>query len=54
MLLALVRDPHFQEVPGEHVALEQEVVVLLQVIQGFAQAPGHIGHLGFSSSGGSS
>src|SRR5689334_10424729 len=33
LLLALVPDPRADHVAGEHVALQQELVVLLQVVQ---------------------
>src|SRR4051812_49943329 len=45
MLLALGCDPHLEEIFGEHIALEQEVVVLLQAVQRFTQAPRHIRNL---------
>src|ERR1017187_4757735 len=45
MLLALGRDPHVQEVQREDVALEQELVVLLQAIQRLGQTPRHVRNL---------
>ena len=42
MFFAFVADPHFEEVLREHIALEQEIVVLFQAIQRFAEAAGHI------------
>jgi hypothetical protein len=49
MLLAFGRDPHIQKVAGEHVAFEQEIVILLQAIQRLGQAARddrshHLGH----------
>ena len=45
MLFALGGDPHVQKITGEHVPFEQEFVILLQAIERFSQAPGHIRHL---------
>src|ERR1039458_8542159 len=45
VLLALGGDPHVQEVQREHVALEQEVMVLLQAIQRLRQTPRHVRNL---------
>src|ERR1035441_9865974 len=42
VFLPLGADPHFDEVFGEDVALEQEGVVLLQAIERLAQAAGHV------------
>src|SRR5262249_47959414 len=46
MLLALGRSPYFQEILGEHVALEQEVVIILERLDGFSEAARHLGYLG--------
>ena len=45
VFLALGRNPHVQEVAREHVAFQQEVVVLFQTIQRFPKAPRHIRNL---------
>ena len=45
MFLAFGGDPHFEEVAGEHVAFEQEFVVGLEAIEGFAEAAGDVGNL---------
>ena len=42
MLLALGRDPHFEEVLGEDITLQQELVIFFQAIQRLTQTAGHI------------
>jgi hypothetical protein len=32
MFFALVADPHFEEVRGEHISLQEEVMILLEII----------------------
>src|SRR6266850_272736 len=44
VLFALGRNPHVQEIAGEYIALEQEIMVLLEAIQGFAEAAGNVGN----------
>src|SRR5215472_4151684 len=37
VLFALGRDPHLDEIGGEHIALEEELVILLEVVECFGQ-----------------
>src|SRR6185436_7447315 len=45
VFLALVFDPHLQEVARKDVALEQEVVVVLQMFQRFGETARHLRNL---------
>jgi hypothetical protein len=47
---ALVLDPGREHVLGEHVALEQEVVIRLELVERLVEAAGIVG-MSFSSSG---
>lgn len=42
LLGPLVIEPRFQEVAGEHAALQEEFVVLLQGVQDLVQAAGYL------------
>ena len=45
MFFAFVADPHFDEVPGEHIAFQQKIVIAFEVVQGFAEAAGNLRNL---------
>src|SRR5687768_1337637 len=44
--LALMADPHVNEVSGKDITFQQELVVFLQIVQSFIKAPGHLRHFG--------
>jgi hypothetical protein len=46
LLLALVLDPRLDQVLGEHPALEQELVVLLEGVEGVGERARDAGDLG--------
>jgi hypothetical protein len=46
VFLALLGDPHLDKVGGEDIALKKEVVIVLEVIEGFREAARNLGNFG--------